>query len=225
MTDSLERVFVEVCYEGETNSTAEVVGEVAKRLEGLQYRFSVTENKPARIFSDQDIEDRFTDLFFAAQLFKERFAKEYGVEIEIDLRLLYVATISAYDDIERYKSYHLEKPYRDRSDAVKRSAYLTKWISKIAPFQTKFDLSEMMTEMSAGSLKPDAKPALANILFSIMVSMGHISIDCKKRTWLSPEAEFHLSYDLLYRRVNEDALLATYQKIVDLVFGNEIIKH
>ena len=225
MTDNLERVFVEVRYE-EGSATAEaLVAELRRRLDGLEQEYSITENRPPRIITTKEIEDRFFDLFRAAEMFGEKFAETYGIEIEMDPRLLYVATISAYDDIERYKAYHLEKPYRDRSDAVKRSAFLTKWISKLSPFQTKFDFADIGEKIASGDLDVDARPALANVLFSIMVAMGHISIDCKKRTWLSPEAEFHLSYDLLYRRVNEDALLATYQKIVDLVRGNAIIKN
>lgn len=70
----------------------------------------------------------------------------------------------------------------------------------------------------------DAKPALASIMFAIWVSMVHISVDCNKDIWLSERAEFHLAYDLLYRRVNEDALVATYQKIMDLATGETIIR-
>jgi hypothetical protein len=83
----------------------------------------------------------------------------------------------------------------------------------------------VVEEMKKGAEAIDVKPALANIHFAIMIAMGHISVDCKKRTWLSTEAQFHLSYDLLYRRVNEDALLATFQKIIDLVMERDIITH
>lgn len=225
MTDKLERIFVEVRYAEGSAKPSDVASDITSRLDGMEQEFSITENKPPRIFTAEEIENRFFDLFRAAELFKQKFLDAYGIEIEMDPRLLYVATISAYDDIERYKAYHLEKPYRDRSDAVKRSAFLTKWISKLSPFQTRFDFDDIGTKIENDTLDLDVRPALANVLFSIMVSMGHISIDCKKRTWLSADAEFHLSYDLLYRRVNEDALLATYQKIVDLVQGSEVIRH
>lgn len=225
MTDQLERIFVEVSYEDGSAEADSVIKELQERLDGLPQKFNITKNRPPRIFTDKEIEDRFFHLFQAALLFQERFQNKYGIELELDPRILYVATISAYDDIERYKAYHLEKPYRDRSDAVKRSAFLTKWLSKIGPFQTSVDLEFELQQLAKGEFSVVSKPALANILFAIMVSMGHISIDCKRRTWLTPYAEYHLSYDLLYRRINEDALLAKYQKIVDLVVGNEILMH
>lgn len=225
MTDKLERVFVEVCYGEGTAKPEHIIQELESRLSGFPHKFSISEDRPPRIFTDQEIEDRFLHLFQAALLFKERFQNKYEIELELDPRMLYVATISAYDDIERYKAYHLEKPYRDRSDAVKRSAYLTKWLAKIGPFQTSVDLKHELQQLSKGEFSVVSKPALANILFAIMVSMGHISNDCNRRTWLTSYAEYHLSYDLLYRRINEDALLAKYQKIVDLVAGRELITH
>lgn len=225
MTDRFERVFVEVCFEEDKASGDAVIAELDGRLEGLPFRINIKKDRPPSIFSDQDIEDRFVDLFKAAMLFGVRFRERYGIVLELDPRILYIATVSAYDDIARYKAYHLEKPYRDRSDAVKRSAFLTKWLSKIGPFQTSVDLQHELEQLKKGEFSAISKPALANILFSIMVSMGHISIDCEKRTWLTPYAEYHLSYDLLYRRINEDALLATYQKVVDLVRGTPLISH
>jgi len=132
-----------------------------------------------------------------------------------DPRLIYLTVISAFDDIERYKAYHLEKPYRDRSDAVKRSAFLTKWIVKIGPYQTVF---------SEGDDPRDIKPALANILFALSVSTVNICIDCKKDFKLSQITAHELCYDLLYRRVNEDALLSVFQKIVNLINGHSIIE-
>jgi len=225
MTDQLERIFVEVTYEDSSAEAKDIIGELNERLNGLSQEFNISKDRPPRIFTDEEIEDRFFHLFQAALLFQERFQEKYGIELELDPRILYVATISAYDDIERYKAYHLEKPYRDRSNAVKRSAYLTKWLSKIGPFQTSVDLKVELENLAKGEFSVISKPALANILFAIMVSMGHISVDCKRRTWLTSYAEYHLSYDLLYRRINEDALLSKYQKIVDLVQGKKIINH
>lgn len=225
MTDNLDRVFLEIVYDEESTQLKDVVGDLNARLDGFEHKYTLSPNRPPRIFTDEEIEGRFLNLYFAAQKWRKRFVDTYGVEIDLDPRLLYIAVVSAFDDIERYKAYHLEKPYRDRSDAVKRSAFLTKWISKIAPFQTRVAQGEaaLLDFSQPGNLDP--KPALANILFSIAVSMTHISRDCQKRTWLTIDAEFQLSYDLLYRRVNEDALLATYQKITDIVCGAPVIQH
>lgn len=224
MTDNLDRVFVEVAYEEGTADSDQLVQNLEILLKDFGHKVAISKDRPPRIFNDQELEDRFLNLWQTAEHFKDAFTKRFNVEIEIDPRLLYISVISAFDDIERYKAYHLEKPYKDRSDAVKRSAYLTKWLSKLAPFQTRYDLDKVSEDKEIDTKLVDAKPALANILFSIMVSMTHISIECQKRTYLTTETEFQLSYDLLYRRVNEDALLSTYQKVMDMARGGNIIR-
>lgn len=224
MTDHKERVFATIIFEGDDKKIASVMEEVRARLAGIEQQFEITAHAPPRIFTPQEIEDRFVNLYLAAQKYQAKFSKKFDVALQIDPRLLYITTISAFDDIERYKAYHLERPYRDRSDAVKRSAFLTKWLCKIGAFQTRFDLEELTFEQILDPKNLNAKAALANITFAIKVSLAHITIDCKKtRVALSTEAEFHLSYDLLYRRVNEDALLATYQKVMDLARDNPIV--
>jgi hypothetical protein len=224
MTDHKERVFAAIVFEGDDAKIASVIEEVRQRLDGIGYEFEITPHRPQRVFTPQEIEDRFVNLYLAAQAYLAKYSKKFGVALQIDPRLLYITTISAFDDIERYKSYHLERPYRDRSDAVKRSAFLTKWLCKIGAFQTRFDLEELEFAKLLDPANLDAKPALANISFAIKVSLAHLAIDCKKnRVALTPDAEFQLSYDLLYRRVNEDALLATFQKVMDLARGNDVV--
>ena len=227
MTDNLDRIFVTVAFkdgdEGKDEST-NVISDLKSRLEGLPYQYEITKNKPPSVFTAKELEDRFVYLYKAAQKYRIKYEDIFDVKLHIDPRLLYIATISAFDDIERYKTYHLEKPYRDRSDAIKRCAYLTKWLSKIAPFQTKFDIEDNTDGKALISDNLSAIPALANITFAIKVSMVHITLECgKSNVSLSDEAEFRLSYDLLYRRVNEDALLGTYQKVMDLALGKDIV--
>jgi hypothetical protein len=221
MTDNLERVFVEIKFDEKAAKGEQVATLVGERLKDFPYQFSVTLNKPPSVFTDKEIEDRFTDLFIVAQKFKNRFVSDFGGKITVDPRLLYLATISAYIDIERYKTYHLEKPYKHRSDAIKRAAYLTKWIARFSPIQAQLESDDLHPD----HFKPNARPALASIIFSIQVSMDHISIDCMKRTFLEADPTMELAYDLLYRKVNEDTLLATYQKIVHLAKGMQLISH
>jgi hypothetical protein len=223
MTDNLERVFIEVAFEDGAADPDKVVEDLSSRLSGLPYRIAVSKNRPPRIFSDQELEERFFNIWSAAQKFRIRYLQRFGIDITVDPRLLYIAVISAFDDIARYKSYHLEKPYKDRSDAVKRSAFLTKWMVKVAPFQTIFD-ADIPFDKILDPRTLDAKPALANVFFAIMVSMTHISVDCRRRLFLEVETEFDLAYDLLFRRVNEDALLGTYKKIMDLGKGRLIVR-
>lgn len=225
MTDELDRIFVTIAYDGEFHGVkAKVKSELEERLAGFPFKYQITENKPPSVFTAQELEDKYVYLYNAAQKYKTLYSGMFNVELQIDPRLLYVATMSAYDDIERYKTYHLEKPYRDRSDAIKRSAYLTKWLSKMAPFQTRPDLDIARHKSGISDNNLSAIPALANISFAIKVSMVYVALDCgKNNVSLSEEAEFRLSYDLLYRRVNEDALLATYQKVMDLARGIDVV--
>lgn len=215
MTDQLDRIFVEVCFDSKNHNADGLVDQLSKVIVGIGDAVTITKNRPPRIFSDSELENRFLNLYKTAEMYRKGLEGRLGIRLQIDPRLLYLATISAFDDIERYKAYHLEKPYTDRSDAVKRSAFLTKWISRIGPFQTIYQ---------EGDDPRDIRSALANILFSITVSTIHISIDCNRTFKLSALSAHELSYDLLYRRVNEDALLATYQKIVHILKDRAIVE-
>lgn len=224
MTDSLDRVFVSVAFKDDGGETDRVIDALNQRLEGFPYDFEITPNKPPRIFTNDELESRFVDLFLAAQAYQAKYTAKFGVNLQIDPRLLYISIISAFDDIERYKAYHLEKPYSERSDAVKRSAYITKWLTKIGVFQTRFDLEDMQFDEILKPENLDAKVALANISFAIKVSLVYLTHECRlNKLALSADAEFQLSYDLLYRRVNEDALLAKYQKFMDFALGNDVV--
>jgi len=224
MTDHLDRVFVAVAFKGGDEVVEKVTQELNDRLDGFGHSYEIMAHKPPAIFTPEELENRFVDLYMAAQEYLEKYTKKFGVKLQLDPRLLYIATISAFDDIARYKAYHLERPYFERSDAVKRSAYLTKWLTKIGAFQTRFDLEDIGLEEV---LKPEnlrATTALANISFAIKVSLIHLTLECRRnKVALSPDAEFQLSYDLLFRRVNEDALLSKFQKVMDFALGNDVV--
>jgi hypothetical protein len=215
MTDHLDRIFVEVCFDPTEHDPDALLEQIQVAVKGLGKRTTVTANRPPRIFSDEELEDRFLNLYKTAEKYRVGLEGKLGVRLVTDPRLIYLTTISAFDDIERYKAYHLEKPYRDRSDAVKRSAFLTKWIVKIGPYQTVFN---------DGDDPRDIKPALANILFALAVSTVNICIDCKKDFKLSELTAHELCYDLLYRSVNEDALLSIFQKFVHIINDCKIIE-
>lgn len=219
MTDHLDRIFVEICYDGKKANKDDLVQRIndfTAECSGWEEIESVNINpdRPPRIFSDAELEDRFLNLYKTAEKYRAGLEGRLGIKLSLDPRLLYLVTISAFDDIERYKAYHLERPYSDRSDAVKRSAFLTKWIAKIGPYQTIF---------SEGDDPRDVKPALANILFALTVSTIHISIDTGKNFKINQSAMHDLCYDLLYRRVNEDALLSTFQKFVRILRDENLL--
>ncbi len=148
-------------------------------MSGFPYDYQITVDKPPSIFSAEELEERFVTLFQVAQSYQMKYMQRFGVKLQLDPRLLYISVVSTFDDIARYKAYHLERPYTDRSDAVKRSAYLTKWLAKIGVFQTAFDWDE---EDFSKVLRPNlnARTALANISFAIFVSMIHILLNVER---------------------------------------------
>jgi hypothetical protein len=85
------------------------------------------------LFTSEQIEGRFLDLRDLADRFARAYSEKAGVALELDESCLYLIVISTYDDIARYKFYHLSNPYEERSDAIKRAAYLTKWITRFKP--------------------------------------------------------------------------------------------
>lgn len=214
MTDNLDRIFVEICFNSKNYDGNDLIRKLESAVSGIGDYATISKDRPPPIFSDQEIEDRFLNLYKTAERYKKGIEGRLGVKLVIDPRLVYLVTISAFDDIERYKAYHLEKPYKDRSDAIKRSAFLTKWIVKISPFQTYYQ---------DGEDPRDIRAALANSLFAIAVSTVNIAIDAKRDFKISSVCAHELCYDLLYRRIDEDALLSLFQKILHLLKDQPII--
>lgn len=215
MTGDYERIFVEILY-----NTSDIDGneirEKIQKIDNIPAQIKIEDNKPPSLFSTTDLEDRWTHLYLAAQEFQGKIEKRFNVELTIDPRKVYLSTISAYDDIERYKLYHLQKPYSDRSDAVKRAAYLTKWIARVSPFQTHFDEVEDDPR--------DVRAALVNHFFAIAVALSHLSVECNKKLVLHKQVEEDIIYDLLFRRFDEDALLARFNKLKIIALGSNVFK-
>jgi hypothetical protein len=86
---------------------------------------SEEEDAPPRpatpLFSSEDLEGRFVDLWDIAERFQRAYLEKNRLLVSIDEERLYLIVISTYDDIARYKSYHLSNPYEERSDAHKAS--------------------------------------------------------------------------------------------------------
>jgi len=216
MTDKNNRAFVSVSFDAKKHSFEAVQQQLEECLSSFPFKTEITAGKPPRIITFEEISIRYAKLLVVAQSFRDAYSARFSIPMEIDPRLLFVATISAYDDIERYKAYHLETPYSTRSNGVKRAAYLTKWLARFRPFQSVFDpkKSDLESLMKPELITP--RIALANIKFSISVAEYTLGFECKKHIKLTPEAEYQLTYDLLYRRITEDALLAKYQMILDI---------
>lgn len=127
---------------------------------------------------------------------------------------------SVMDDIWRYKSYHLRDPDK-RSDAVKRAAYLTKWIIKFRPIYVARILSANDSE--AAFDKKD-RTLMVNEGFAIYVSLTTIATEINvEKIHLDPDFFANFLYDLHYRSCTEDALLAMYDVVRNAAKGESVI--
>ena len=167
-------------------------------------------------FDPEVYETRFKDHWALAEHFQEAFEKTFSVKIGIDHRRLYIAIISAYDDIARYKTFHLENPEEEKSDAIKRAAYLTKWICRFKPLQVN-EGADFSSEIISD--KNIDYTILVNELFAIHVATTHLSVHAGRDFVLTPDKEYELVYDLLFRNISEDALMIIYQTLADSVSG------
>lgn len=128
-----------------------------------------------------------------------------GADIYPDPAALLSVHYSAYMDIARYKEYHLAEPTLKKSDAVKRSGYFCKWIIKIRPLMVKRSSKSDPTKDSC--LLVNEYLALNWMLDNLAQEVG------VKRIKLSVKAQFELLYDLQYRELTADGLLAIAQLI------------
>lgn len=170
-------------------------------------------------FPSEVIKQRFVDHLAVAEEFCSNFEEDFNVTLTINKRRLYLAIVSTYKDIERYKNFHLIDPHKDKSDSVKRSAYLIKWICRFKP------ISIVSSEDDLADLEKQELdyPSLVNEFLAIHIAQMHLSVGSKRDFLLSDERQYDLVYDLLYRYINEDALIYLFQTIVEHVQERPIV--
>src|SRR6056297_516855 len=114
------------------------------------------------------LEARFSEHYAFATLFLEQWHKRgFGPQMVINENALFLVIKSAYDDVFRYKMYHLDDDGNSRSNGVKRAAYLCKWICKCKPI-------EYADRANADSLH-DISGLLVNADFAQWLARVHIA--------------------------------------------------
>lgn len=165
------------------------------------------------------VETNFLQMHVRASEFAEAMNSAHGTSLIVDEGALLVAVKSTFDDIERYKRYHLDEPETARSNSVKRSAYFTKWAVKFKPL---VDCS------TSASVPADADeriiPLIANVSFALAVSLAFLIDELGKPFRLSDAKQQEFAYDITYREMNGDSLLCFFQIVHDLVKGEPIIE-
>lgn len=171
------------------------------------------------LFSEAEIKQRFEDIYDLACGFCDEYNKGQGVRAEIDPALLYLCVVSIYDDISRYKEYHLTNPENQRSNAIKRAAYGAKWITHFSPI--------IFPQMGHDTGQENAEngDALANAVFALHFALTNVEIEAGATFQLSKEYYYQFVYDLTYRGLTSDALILFFQSIADLVHPDRGIQH
>ena len=171
-------------------------------------------------FSSEEIEQRFVDHWALADEYRGRLETEFSVKTDLQVRRLYLAIVSAYKDIERYKNFHMTDPFKQKSDAVKRASYLAKWLCRFKPLS-------VVEENSAGNFDAlDAnvdKTTLINELFALHLAAVHLSVDIKRDFVIGSDKAYEIAYEMLFRHINEDSFILVFQLIVDYLTGEKEI--
>jgi len=143
----------------------------------------------------------------------EEFIAHYPeISLRVNPKALFLAVKSAYDDIYRYKAYHLNDPQRQLSDSVKRAAYLCKWMNKFRPieYSGEFDVDD-------GAALDDISAELLNGVFTLQTCRTHIADELSKDFSFEDIYFDEFQYDLLYRDIGSDGLLHIFQMIFSAV--------
>jgi hypothetical protein len=165
--------------------------------------------------TEQDREERFSDLCVMAQALAEVWSgTPRFVKVTIDERLLYSVVVSAMDDIERYKQYHLADPISMKSDAVKRAAYMTHWLRRYRPLHVQYDANRPLN---------DDPSFLINENYCLLVACSYLSHDIGINISFPESKTYEIVYDLLYREITPDGLILFFQTIKDLALKKDVL--
>ncbi|MDR3500694.1 MAG: hypothetical protein P4L72_15880 [Parvibaculum sp.] len=163
--------------------------------------------QPARITKKQ-YKDAYRAYFHYAGAIRDTLAKRYGhLELAVDPIVALNVAVATYDDIDRFKSYHLRNDGDARSDVVKRAAYFAKWTSKLRP---------IMFKRTTDAPAARDMGLMVNELLALAYAMELMSSELGRNIRLSNKTHSELLYDLHYREIADDALLAIFQLIADL---------
>lgn len=173
-------------------------------------------------YTDEEVHRRFKFLSLECENYLSTVSRVHPTwRLQYDPLVMVNVAYSAMDDIWRYKSYHLRDPEK-LSDAVKRSAFFTKWIVRLRPIY--FDRIQSHEEDKGLTLDKYDSTLLENEKYAIFISLNTIATDIDaEEIILDPNFHADLFYDLHYREISEDALLALYNIIRNAARGESVV--
>lgn len=168
------------------------------------------------LFDEATIRQRFEDFYDIADKFCEEYNRDQEVKVEVDPSLLYLAVVAIYDDVARYKAYHLPNPVKQKANPVKRAAYAVKWLMHFSPL-----MFPQMGHASGGRKVEDAD-TLANAMFALHFAMMNLRVHTGTNFNLKTELHFELIYDLLYRGLTTDSLILLFDVVCELASTGDV---
>lgn len=165
-------------------------------------------------FPEEKIRDVYQTFFAYAGRFAIVASAEYeNVNVTVDPLTALSVVVSSYDDIKRYKWYHLEDFELDKSDAVKRAAYFAKWILKFRPL-----MISRAVEYKSPNEKTSDYSLFLNEILALNWGLTNIANELGVRRIRPTELlNGSMLYDFHFRELSGDALLAIFGFIAETV--------
>ena len=172
------------------------------------------------MYTDGDIKERFEDFYDIARDFCDDFNLDQSVKAEVDPTAMYLAVVALYDDVARYKEYHLSDSENQKSNSIKRAVFSVKWIMRFSPiiFPRKghVAIEKSVDNDPFFTSNFSDQDVLVNAVFALHFAFINIELDCGENFRVSSEYYYQILYDLLYRDMSGDALILIFQIISDM---------
>jgi hypothetical protein len=169
-------------------------------------------------FSLDELRTRFVDHWNLAETYCHEIGQEFGVKAEISVRRLYLTIITTYEDIARYKNFHLDDPFTQKSDAIKRASYLAKWLCRFKPLY----VGEGSSENEIDSVEFD-KTVIVNELFALHLAAIHLSVDVGRDFVIADEKAYEIAYEMMFRHLSEDSYMLIFQMFRDHITETPLV--
>ena len=169
-------------------------------------------------YPKRGVQIRFVDGLRHVEIFLANYNDIYKTDVRFDPGKLYLVFKSAMDDVQRYKDYHFGRNATKLADAVKRAAFVTKWLLRFRPLWEPLD--DFHGNLSGAAHRP---AIIVNEEFAISLSLLYLSEHINEDIRISP-AKLEVLYNFLYRDLSDDSFMLFYQLIIDAKTKRELFR-
>lgn len=173
------------------------------------------------VFSDDEIRRRFIDMYQIVASFCDAQMAQTGQYLTIDPQLLYLAVVAVYDDIARYKAYHLPEPETQRANSIKRAAYGAKWIVRFNP---------IVVSPTAGHQELPSHDGLINAKLAVFFALINLeelvetTLEIEKVSFqVNSDVCLDMMYDIVYRGLGGESLMLVLEILLRTATGQNVV--